>query len=234
MTLNYWAVVPAAGVGKRMGADIPKQYLPLVGKTVLEHTLASLFRHPRIQAIIVATSCEDVWWPVYFSAANKRLIRVEGGAERCHSVWNGLHYLLTVASPEDWVLVHDAARPCVRIEDINRLIEIVADHPIGGLLALPVSDTVKRANAQGEVVETVSREGLWRALTPQIFRLGKLYKVLTDAITAGASITDEASALEWAGFSPRLVQGSPDNIKITHPQDLVQAEAFFNQWERSR
>jgi 2-C-methyl-D-erythritol 4-phosphate cytidylyltransferase len=234
MTLNYWAVVPAAGVGKRMGADIPKQYLPLVGKTVLEHTLANLLRHPRIQAIIVATSCEDVWWPVYFSTANERLIRVEGGAERCHSVWNGLHYLLTVASPEDWVLVHDAARPCVRIEDINRLIEIVADHPIGGLLALPVSDTVKRANAQGEVVETVSREGLWRALTPQIFRLGKLYKVLTDAITAGASITDEASALEWAGFSPRLVQGSPDNIKITHPQDLVQAEAFFNQRERSR
>lgn len=234
MTLNYWAVVPAAGVGKRMGADVPKQYLSLVGKTVLEHTLASLLQHPRIQSVIVATSCEDVWWPVYFSTRNDRLIRVEGGAERCHSVWNGLNYLLTVASPEDWVLVHDAARPCVRIEDINRLIEAIADHPIGGLLALPVSDTVKRANAQGEVVETIIREGLWRALTPQIFRLGKLYKALTDAITAGIAITDEASALEWAGFSPRLVQGSPDNIKITHPQDLVQAEAFFNQRERSR
>lgn len=227
MTLNCWAVVPAAGVGKRMGGDIPKQYLPLAGKTVLECTLDSLLQHPGIQAIVVATSPEDVWWPEYIPRDSQRVIRVEGGRERCHSVNNGLKYLLTSASPEDWVLVHDAARPCLRIEDIDRLMEALGSHPTGGLLALPVSDTVKRAGPKGEVIETVSREGLWRALTPQMFRLGDLYRALTEAIGAGVPITDEASAMEWAGFSPRLVEGSPDNIKITHPQDLLQAEAFF-------
>lgn len=227
MTLNCWAVVPAAGVGKRMGGDIPKQYLPLAGKTVIECTLDSLLRHPSIQAIVVATSREDSGWPKRLSQDNRRVIRVEGGAERCHSVCNGLKYLLTLASPEDWVLVHDAARPCLRVEDIDQLMEALHSHPIGGLLALPVSDTVKRASLEGEVIETVNREGLWRALTPQMFRLGSLYQALAEAIAAGVPITDEASAMEWAGFSPRLVEGHSDNIKITHPQDLLQAEAFF-------
>lgn len=210
-----------------MGSKIPKQYLPLAGKTVIECTLDSLLQHSRIQAIVVATSREDVWWPDHIPQNNQRIIRVEGGAERCHSVGNGLEHLMTLASPEDWILVHDAARPCLRTEDINRLIEALYNHPTGGLLALPISDTVKRANPEGEVVKTVSREGLWRALTPQMFRLGKLYQALTAAIAAGVQVTDEASAMEWAGFSPRLVEGCPDNIKITHLQDLLQAEAFF-------
>jgi 2-C-methyl-D-erythritol 4-phosphate cytidylyltransferase len=232
MSLNYWAVVPAAGVGKRMGSDIPKQYLPLAGKTVIEHTVANLLQHRHIQTIVVATSCEDRWWSEYFSSDNERIIQVTGGEERCHSVCNGLKHLMRLAPPEDWVLVHDAARPCLRGEDMDRLIETLHDHPIGGLLALPVSDTLKRASAKGEVLETVNREGLWRAMTPQMFRLGKLYKSLMEVIAAGVQVTDEASAMEWAGFSPRLVEGYPDNIKITHPQDLIQAEAFLKRREQ--
>lgn len=215
-----------------MGANIPKQYLPLIGKTVIEHTLACLLQHPDIRAIVVVVSSEDRWWSGCVPQDNGRIIRVIGGAERCHSVSNGLKYLLTVASPEDWVLVHDAARPCLRKEDIDHLITTLHDHPIGGLLALPISDTVKRANAQGGVGETVNREGLWRAMTPQMFRLGKLYKALMEATAAGEHVTDESSAMEWAGFSPHLVEGSPDNIKITHPQDLLQAEAFLRRLER--
>lgn len=232
MSLNYWAVVPAAGMGKRMGSDIPKQYLPLAGKTVIEHTVTNLLQHRRIQTIVVATSCEDTWWSEHFPLANRRIIRVAGGEERCHSVGNGLKYLVTLASPDDWVLVHDAARPCLRGEDLERLIEALHDHPVGGLLALPVSDTLKRANEKGEVLETVNREGLWRAMTPQMFRLGKLYKALIEAIAAGVYVTDEASAMEWAGYSPRLVEGYSDNIKITHPQDLTQAEIFLKRREQ--
>lgn len=232
MSPNYWAVVPAAGVGKRMGTHIPKQYLPLAGKTVIEHTLDSLLQHPRIQAIVVAVSSEDRWWPECLPQDKERIIRAPGGAERCHSVSNGLECLLSLAAPEDWVLVHDAARPCLRREDIDRLMETLHDHPIGGLLALPISDTVKRANAEGVVLETVNREGLWRAMTPQMFRLEKLYRALREAVAAGAQVTDEASAMEWAGFSPRLVEGYPDNIKITHPQDLMQAEDFLKRQGR--
>ncbi|QBQ54901.1 2-C-methyl-D-erythritol 4-phosphate cytidylyltransferase [Nitrosococcus wardiae] len=232
MSSNYWAVVPAAGVGRRMGTHIPKQYLPLAGKTVIEHTLASLLQHPRIEAIVVAISPEDRWWPECLPQDKGRIIRVAGGAERCHSVSNGLECLLNLAAPEDWVLVHDAARPCLRREDIDRLIATLHDHPIGGLLALPISDTVKRANAEGVVLETVNRAGLWRAMTPQMFRLGKLYQALREAIAAGVQVTDEASAMEWAGFSPCLVEGYPDNIKITHPQDLMQAEDFLKRQGR--
>lgn len=227
MSSNYWAVVPAAGVGKRMEAEIPKQYLSLDGKTVIEHTLANLLQYPWIQTVVVAISGEDSWWSGHFSADHERIVCVAGGKERCHSVSNGLAHLMTLASPEDWVLVHDAARPCLRTEDMDRLIEALHDHCVGGLLALPVSDTLKRMNGKGEVVETVNREGLWRAMTPQMFRLGKLYKALMGAIAAGVVVTDEASAMEWAGFSPRLVEGYPDNIKITYPQDLMQAEMFL-------
>ncbi|ABA57367.1 2-C-methyl-D-erythritol 4-phosphate cytidylyltransferase [Nitrosococcus oceani ATCC 19707] len=232
MSSSYWAVVPAAGVGKRMEADIPKQYLPLMGKTVIEHTLARLLQHPRIQAVVVAVSSEDRWWSERLFQDNERIIRVTGGAERCHSVRNGLESLMALAAPEDWVLVHDAARPCLRKEDIDRLIETLHDHPMGGLLALPISDTVKRADAEGSVMETVDRKGLWRAMTPQMFPLAKLYNSLREAIAAGVQVTDEASAMEWAGFSPRLIEGYSDNIKITHPQDLAQAEVFLKRQER--
>ncbi|KFI23445.1 2-C-methyl-D-erythritol 4-phosphate cytidylyltransferase [Nitrosococcus oceani] len=232
MSSSYWAVVPAAGVGKRMEADIPKQYLPLMGKTVIEHTLARLLQHPRIQAVVVAVSSEDRWWSERLFQDNERIIRVTGGAERCHSVRNGLESLMALAAPEDWVLVHDAARPCLRKEDIDRLIETLHDHPMGGLLALPISDTVKRADAEGSVMETVDRKGLWRAMTPQMFPLAKLYNSLREAIAAGVQVTDEASAMEWAGFSPRLIEGYSDNIKITHPRDLAQAEVFLKRQER--
>ncbi|ADJ29082.1 2-C-methyl-D-erythritol 4-phosphate cytidylyltransferase [Nitrosococcus watsonii] len=232
MSSSYWAVVPAAGVGKRMEADIPKQYLPLRGKTVIEHTLARLLQHPRIQAVVVAVSSEDRWWSGRLFQDNERIIRVAGGAERCHSVCNGLEALMSLAATKDWILVHDAARPCLRKEDIDRLIETLHDHPVGGLLALPISDTVKRADAGGTVLETVDRKGLWRAMTPQMFPLAKLYQSLREAIAAGVQVTDEASAMEWAGFSPRLIEGYSDNIKITHPQDLAQAEVFLKRQER--
>ncbi|BAW80289.1 2-C-methyl-D-erythritol 4-phosphate cytidylyltransferase [Candidatus Nitrosoglobus terrae] len=234
MSLKYWAVVPAAGMGKRMESNIPKQYLPLAGKTVIEHTLISLSQYRYIQAIVIALSSEDSGWPEGISIDNKKIIRVTGGEERCHSVANGLKYLMTLASPDDWVLVHDAARPCLREEDLNRLIETLHDHPVGGLLALPVSDTLKRDNGKREVLETVNREGLWRAMTPQMFRLGKLYQALMEAIAASIYVTDEAHAMERAGYKPCLIAGHPDNIKITHPQDLIQAEVFLRQREQKR
>ncbi|WP_197745297.1 2-C-methyl-D-erythritol 4-phosphate cytidylyltransferase [Candidatus Nitrosacidococcus tergens] len=228
MSPNYWVVIPAAGIGKRMGNQIPKQYLPLLGKTVIEHTINVFLDYPAIQGIIVATSDEDSWWSQYFPEQHPKITRVAGGKERCHSVLNSLVYLQTLANPEDWVLVHDAARPCLQQMDLNLLIETLDSHSVGGLLALPVSDTLKRGSNQREVVTTVSRENLWRALTPQMFRCKKLYDALVSAINHGNYVTDEASAMEQAGYTPYLVEGHGSNIKITHPQDLIQAEFFLN------
>ncbi|WP_264696331.1 2-C-methyl-D-erythritol 4-phosphate cytidylyltransferase [Candidatus Nitrosacidococcus sp. I8] len=228
MSPNYWVVIPAAGVGKRMGSQIPKQYLPLLGKTVLEHTINIFLDYPAIQGIIVATSDEDYWWSQYFPIQHPKIMRVAGGKERCHSVLNSLVYLQTLANSEDWVLVHDAARPCLQQMDLNLLIKTLNNHSVGGLLALPVSDTLKRGSDQREVVVTVSRENLWRALTPQMFRFKKLHDALASAIRYGNYVTDEASAMEQAGYAPYLVEGHGSNIKITHPQDLAQAELFLS------
>ncbi len=223
-----FAVVPAAGVGRRMGADIPKQYLPLAGRTVIEHTLTRITAHPRIAATVVAVSAGDGYWPELaprFHAAALHL--AEGGTERCHSVLNALEYLTTLADEHDWVLVHDAARPCIRAADIERLVHTLIDHPVGGLLGLPLTDTVKRADARDEVLQTVSREGLWRALTPQMFRFGPLREALRDALAADRLVTDEAAAMELAGHRPRMVEGQADNIKITRPGDLLLAELYL-------
>ncbi len=221
-----WAVVPAAGVGRRMGSDIPKQYLPLNGRRVIEHTLQRLLDHPRIERILVALSPEDAWWPGTDHARHAGLITLDGGAERCHSVLHALDRLSGMAADDDWVLVHDAARPCLRSGDIDALMEGVADHPAGGLLGMPVRDTMKRADRSGQVAETVCREGLWHAFTPQMFRLGLLRDALSRALEQGVQVTDEASAMELAGHSPRLIAGRPDNIKITRPEDLALA-AFY-------
>lgn len=224
---NYWAIIPAAGIGQRMQADRPKQYLPLSGRTVIEHTLERVADHPALAGTVVALADDDAYWPGVRARLKVRVDETAGGAERCHSVLNALVALEPRARADDWVLVHDAARPCLRRSDIDRLIEQLAPHPVGGLLGAPVSDTVKRTDAEGRVVETVERRNLWRALTPQMFRYGELRRALVHALDRGWMVTDEASAIELSGQQPLMVEGEPDNIKITRPGDLALAEFFL-------
>jgi len=227
-----WAVVPAAGRGTRMRADIPKQYLPLAGGTVIGHTLTRLGTHPAVQGLIVVLDADDRLWGRQSLSLPVPAHTVIGGAERYASVLNGLRALDGIAAPEDWVMVHDAARPCVRHDDLDRLLDELARHPVGGILALPVADTMKRSDADGNVLETVSRERLWRALTPQMFRLQALREAIEQAVGQGLPVTDEASAMELCGLRPHLVEGHPDNIKITHPADLELAELFIRRQEQ--
>ena len=231
--LRYWAVIPAAGKGVRMGAAAPKQYLPLCGKSVLEHTLERVIGHPHIAAAVLVIAADDEDWPRMADAfAARSLIVAHGGAERCHSVLNGLSALAGRAAPRDWVLVHDAARPCVRHADIDRLMDQLSDHPVGGLLGIPVTDTKKAADEHGNIIRTVRREGLWRAMTPQMFRYEMLSEALQAAVGRGVTVTDESAAMEMAGYSPRMVEGHADNIKITRPDDLALAELFVQRQEQ--
>jgi 2-C-methyl-D-erythritol 4-phosphate cytidylyltransferase len=224
------AVVPAAGVGRRMGADKPKQYLSIHGKTVLEHTINKLLSHPLIHQVVVAISVEDPYFEQLDLASDPRIIRVDGGQERADSVLSALNYI-KFHQLASWVLVHDAARPCVTMQDIDKLIVEVAEHPVGGILASAVRDTMKRSDAMQNVVHTVDREHLWHALTPQMFRTTALLSALESALNQGAQVTDEASAMEWAGFSPKLVTGRADNLKITQPEDLILAEFYLSQFQ---
>ncbi len=232
---SLWVVIPAAGVGARMAADRPKQYLPLAGCTVLEHSLRCFSHRPRVSGIVLAVALEDAYWADLELHTEVPLHCVAGGEERAQSVLNALqflHALMQAEPPESqdpWVLVHDAARPCVRAEDIDKLLSDLNDDPVGGLLAIPVRDTMKRADADGRVACTEPRAGLWHALTPQMFRLGCLKGSLEDALAQGQQVTDESSALELAGFTPRLIEGHADNIKITRPEDLALAEFFLQQ-----
>ena len=235
-----WVVIPAAGVGARMAADRPKQYLPLAGRSVLEHSLSHFSRHPRVRGIVLSVALEDAYWADLDLYTEVPLHCVPGGKERAQSVLNALqflHALMQTEPPEaqdPWVLVHDAARPCLRAEDIDTLLLELHDDPVGGLLAIPVRDTMKRADAGSRVAHTVPRAGLWHALTPQMFRLGCLKRSLEDALAQGQQVTDESSAMELAGFAPRLIEGHADNIKITRPEDLVLAEFFLQQREATR
>ena len=228
-TVRYWAMVPPAGAGKRMGSTIPKQYLPLAGQPVIAHTLDTLLRYPRLAGLVVAISAGDEWWPEVAAGItpDKPLRIVTGGAERCHSVLNGLDALSEYAHPGDWVLVHDAARPCLTVSDLDRLLAELASDPVGGLLAIPVRDTLKQANASQRVTVTVDRSQLWHALTPQMFRLGVLRNALQVVMKSGLLVTDEATAMEVAGFAPRLIEGRADNLKITRPEDLALAEFYL-------
>ncbi len=232
MAVKHWAVVPAAGLGSRMGSPVAKQYLPLAGSTVLEHTLERLVSHPRIAGVFVAVSDNDGRWSDTAFAAHPRVVRVTGGRERCHSVMNALRVLAGQAHGQDWVLVHDAARPCVHHDDLDRLIETLADHPTGGLLGMPAHDTMKRTDVDLAVRETVSRDGLWHAFTPQMFRLRPLYDALSDALGRELAVTDDASAMELAGHRPLMVEGRRDNIKITRPEDLGLAVFYLAQQEQ--
>ena len=226
---TVWAIVPAAGIGSRMQADRPKQYLQLDNKTVLEQTLHRLASHPRIQGIIVAIAPNDPWWSHTASNYDCPVHVVAGGEHRADSVLNALTQLTTITDDDPWVLVHDEARPCLRHQDIDSMLDSLSNHPVGGVLGVPVSDTVKRVNEQLEITETVCRQGLWRASTPQMFHLRALKQALFDAKENHLTVTDEASAMELAGFQPMMVAGHSDNIKITVPQDLALASLFLKQ-----
>ncbi|MCF7202681.1 2-C-methyl-D-erythritol 4-phosphate cytidylyltransferase [Pseudomonas oligotrophica] len=217
----FWVVIPAAGIGSRMAADRPKQYLQLGQRTILEHTLNCFLGRAGVRGIAVSLASDDPWWPGLACASDPRISRAAGGAERADSVLAGLERLAALgAADDDWVLVHDAARPNLADEDLQRLLDELGDDPVGGLLAVPAKDTLKRVGADGRVEQTVDRRPIWLAYTPQMFRLGMLRAALLGAAQAGAEVTDEASAVEWLGHRPRVVEGRADNIKITRPDDL--------------
>jgi 2-C-methyl-D-erythritol 4-phosphate cytidylyltransferase len=279
--MRYWLVMPAAGVGRRFGNTKPKQYAPLQGRTVIEWALAPFLADPSCAGVSISLAADDPYWGEVADRLAKldgrvpEIIRAGGGVERSHSVRKGLAALGTRAAAEDWVLVHDAARPCLSANDLQHLLERLRTHPVGGLLATPAADTLKRASTEPEsskdltrptaqprssaeprraaeprssaetrtganpslashpradpqVVQTVDRSGLWRALTPQMFRYEILCDALDRSIAAGRMPTDEAQALEWVGEHPVLVQGSAANIKITSADDLVLAAALLN------
>ncbi|GAB3095816.1 2-C-methyl-D-erythritol 4-phosphate cytidylyltransferase [Aestuariicella hydrocarbonica] len=229
---GYWVIVPAAGVGSRMGADKPKQYLTLNHKTILEHTLERLLQLPALNGIVVVVHPLDAYWSELPIFENPKIKVIEGGQERCDSVLNGLDTLDEHLQPLDWVMVHDAARPCFELSDVEELIEKLDEHLVGGILGVPVSDTVKRLNDNYGIEETVDRRVLWLAQTPQMFRYGVLAKSLREALQQGIPITDEASALEAAGYVPLMVEGRRDNIKVTRPEDIPMAELILRLQER--
>lgn len=220
-----WAVIPAAGIGERFGAAIPKQYARLHHKTVIEYALMALGSSTHIEAITIALRANDQ----HFSSLDmpaKPFKTVTGGESRAHSVLSALHALHAVASKEDFVLVHDAARPCLTTSDVNKLVEAVVPHAVGGILAVPVSDTLKKVQ-QSTIVDTVNREQLWRALTPQMFRYGLLLDAISHAVNNNVMITDEAQAIELQGKQPCVVEGDVRNIKVTTQKDLQMAELFL-------
>jgi len=225
-TMHFYAIVPAAGSGARFGdKKTPKQYQTLLGRPMIWHSLAALCAHPRIERVWVVISPQDEYWQnpdwrdLWLALGPKLEVVACGGAHRAESVLNGLGVAATAIAPEDWVLVHDAARPCLSAAMLDRLIETLAEDAVGGLLAAPLADTLKRADAANRVAETIPRAGLWQAQTPQMFR----YDLLLTALRAHPDVTDEAGAMEAAGFSPRLVEGAMSNLKVTYPEDLFLA-----------
>jgi 2-C-methyl-D-erythritol 4-phosphate cytidylyltransferase/2-C-methyl-D-erythritol 2,4-cyclodiphosphate synthase len=239
-----WAVVPAAGRGARFEAtraNGPKQYARLAGATVLEWSLSALLREPRVAGIVVALAADDTRWPaVATSFTGSKIETTIGGASRQESVMRGLEALEGRAGADDWVMVHDAARPCLTSADLEALIDAVEAGEAatdtaainGAVLASPVHDTIKRERG-GIAVETVDRSGLWRALTPQVFSYERLAHALRDVTASGLAVTDEAQAMERMGLRARLVRGSPFNIKVTTVSDLVMAESILRGTERN-
>ncbi|MCK3658017.1 2-C-methyl-D-erythritol 4-phosphate cytidylyltransferase [Pasteurellaceae bacterium Pebbles2] len=219
-------MVPAAGVGARMQADKPKQYLHIQGKTILEHSLNVLLTHPApLDEIIVGVAENDPYYTQLDILNHSRIKVIYGGETRADTVLNGLKHISDPA--QTWVLVHDAARPCLTHHDIDNLLAI--DDEQGAILATPAIDTIKRATANGQIQQTEDRNYIWLAQTPQYFRSDLLQQALEQALTQGLAITDEASAMELAGFQPHLVAGRSDNIKVTRPEDLALAEFYLSQ-----
>lgn len=224
---RYWVMIPAAGIGTRMDVDIPKQYIVINGKTVIEHTLDCFIQREEINGIVVAIADTDEHWQTLPVAKNGKLIIAPGGKERYQSVLNGLKVLSDKAQADDWVLVHDAARPCLYQSVIDRLMIELRNHDVGGILALPCRDTMKRANDNHEIESTVEREHLWNAQTPQMFRYGKLLTALEKVVNEKMIVTDEAMAMESCGYKPMLVLGHPENIKLTHKDDLENIDIYL-------
>jgi len=228
---KHWVIVPAAGNSRRLASSgPPKQYLQLAGRSVIEWAIAPFLERTDCERIVVVIAESDPHWSELSLARHPKISTSLGGAERVDSVRAGLRALVSLANEDDWVLVHDAARPCLRATDLSRLITELADDGVGGLLGAPVVDTLKRADASDRVQATVPRESLWRALTPQMFRYGVLDRALRSAGDAGTTPTDEAQAVEALGLQPRLVRGDPDNIKITLPEDLERATRLLETW----
>jgi 2-C-methyl-D-erythritol 4-phosphate cytidylyltransferase len=224
--VRYWLVMPAAGSSRRFGEGNLKQYAPLHGRTVIEWALAPFISDARCLGIAVALAGTDTYWP-QIAARLPAVTVAAGGGERCESVRNALAVLSRRAAPDAWVLVHDAARPCLDSKDRDRLIERGSTHACGGLLAIPATDTLKQADSDHQVEGTLDRTVLWRAQTPQMFRYAKLCAALDAALNARRFPTDEAQALEWLGERPLLVEGSPGNLKITSAEDLKLAGALL-------
>jgi 2-C-methyl-D-erythritol 4-phosphate cytidylyltransferase len=229
---DCWVVIPAAGVGRRFGASVPKQYLDLAGRPVIEYAVRLFLDHPRILGVALALEPGDAYWGRLALSGHPAIMRADGGAERCHSVLSALDVLSSRAGEDDWVLVHDAARPCLRRTDLDRLLDALGDHPAGGLLGIPVRDTMKEARGDNGVLRTVARERLWHAFTPQMFPFALLRRALREALAGGRLVTDDAAAVELMGLSPLLVKGHADNIKITQPEDLPLARFFLEQQGR--
>jgi 2-C-methyl-D-erythritol 4-phosphate cytidylyltransferase len=217
MTNNYFALIPAAGSGSRMGEPLPKQYLPLLGRPMIYHAIHTFCSHPAIASITVVLSSDDALWDTFdWSEFGTKLAVLRcGGATRAQSVTQGLRELRVNA--RDWVLVHDAARPGLDQALLDKLLDELADDAVGGLLAVPLADTLKRADDEQRAVNTEPREKLWQAQTPQMFRHAQLLDALEQA---GDQVTDEASAIEWLGLRPKLVESDNRNLKITYPRDL--------------
>jgi 2-C-methyl-D-erythritol 4-phosphate cytidylyltransferase len=225
--VRRWAVVPAAGRGERFGGSRPKQYVPLLGRPVLSWSLAALLAEPSIRGIVVALAPGDRRFARLPEARDPRVRSCPGGTRRELSVANALAALAGEARDEDWVLVHDAARPCLHPDDLRALLDVVGEDAVGGLLALPLSDTLKAADPRGCCARTLPRDGLWRALTPQMIRYGVLRRALALSIERKRAVTDEAAAVEALGLRPRLVAGRADNIKVTLPGDQAMAAAIL-------
>ena len=222
-----WVIVPAAGSGARFGAGLPKQYQHLAGRPLIARTLARLLAHPAIEGAMVALAADDMHWATLALHFDKPLLTCIGDVDRAGSVLAALRALPDVVAGDALVLVHDAARPCIRHADLDRLLEAAQSDAVGALLALPLRDTLKRADAQARVLATEPRERLWRAQTPQAFRRGALTHALEQARADGIAITDEAMAMEQLGLQPLLVEGSEDNIKVTVAADLALAERIL-------
>ena len=222
---RYWVVIPAAGAGKRMGVPLAKQYMQIQQKPLIEYTIAIFSPLNIIEKIIVPISADDSDWQEI--KKHDKVVTVTGGKERSDSVLNALKYLKTCADDDDWVLVHDAARPCLASSDIEAFIETLANHPIGGILAQPVRDTMKVSDDAGQIKNTFDRNNLWHAQTPQMFRLGRLYQALNNAFKQNISITDEAQAMELMGDYGQLVEAKKANIKVTYRQDFAMAVYYL-------
>ena len=235
---KFWPILPAAGVGSRMQADRPKQYLPLHGQFLMDHTLQVMLSYPKFEQLVLVLSETDPYWPESLFASDSRIIRAPGGSERCYSVLNGLQALEGIAAENDWVAVHDVARPCLQHSDLDALFSSLENSDsektgaCGAILASPTRDTMKRGVKQQDgtiaIDHTVEREQLWHALTPQVFRYAELKQALEFCLQNKLEETDEASALEQIKQQPLLVEGRADNIKVTRPEDLALAELFLS------